>query len=92
MKKFVGCEVEVRVTPRASKNRIHLTAAGIKVWVTAPPTDGQANAAVCQLLAKTLGLSKSAVSIAKGDASRTKRIHIAGMDAEDVIRRLEQNS
>ncbi|MEI7560625.1 MAG: DUF167 domain-containing protein, partial [Actinomycetes bacterium] len=42
--------IRVRVSPRASQNRI----AGVKdsklvIRVTAPPVDGKANAAVCQL-------------------------------------------
>jgi len=71
-------ELSVRVTPRASANRIESQPDGsVKAWVTAAPADGAANEAVLALLAKELGIPKSALSIVKGHAARNKRIRIA---------------
>jgi uncharacterized protein (TIGR00251 family) len=58
------------------------------VKVTAPPIDGAANDAVIALLAKTLKLPKRDVRIVSGDASRTKRVGIEGLTADEVRRRL----
>lgn len=60
----------------------------VKVYVTAPPADGEANAAVIAVLAKALGIAKSKLSIVRGDASRDKSIAIEGMSAEEALRRL----
>lgn len=80
-----SCEVDARVSPRASKNRVEVVDGQIKIRVTAPPVDGEANKAVCETLAKALGLGKSAVSIGAGHTSRNKRIGIVGMDVEEVM-------
>jgi uncharacterized protein YggU (UPF0235/DUF167 family) len=44
--------------------------------VAAPPEDGKANAALIALLAKTLGVPKSAIRIASGETARMKAIVI----------------
>lgn len=71
----------VRVTPKARGGErivVEDTPEGrARVWVSAPPEDGKANAAVCRLVAKALGVPKSAVSVARGDTSREKLLHIA---------------
>lgn len=72
----------VRVTPKARGGErilVEDTPEGprARVWVSAPPEDGKANAAVCRLVAKALGLPKSAVSVARGDTSREKLLRIA---------------
>jgi uncharacterized protein YggU (UPF0235/DUF167 family) len=48
--------------------------------VNAAPADGAANAAVTALVAKTLGLPKSAVRIAAGETARVKRLEVEGAD------------
>lgn len=60
----------------------------VKVWVTASPTDGQANLAVCELLAKRLGLPKTAVSVARGETSRNKQVVAQGLSSEEALLRL----
>lgn len=82
------CEITVRVTPRSSRNKLEATAEGIKVWVTAAPTDGQANEAVTKLLAKTLGIAPSKVVLKRGDTSRVKTFALEGITQEDVHTRI----
>ncbi|MFP4003876.1 MAG: DUF167 family protein, partial [Alphaproteobacteria bacterium] len=53
-------------------------AARLKLRVRAAPDKGAANAAACVLLAKALGLPKSAVKVASGAASRNKALAVEG--------------
>jgi uncharacterized protein (TIGR00251 family) len=72
---------EVRVAPRASRNRVVGVQDGsLKVALTAPPVDGAANEALRKLLSKTLGVSKSAVEIVRGERGRTKLLRVRGAD------------
>ncbi|GAB4530935.1 MAG: DUF167 family protein YggU [Haliangiales bacterium] len=77
--------LDVLVHPRASQARVGPVHAGrLKIAVTAPPTDGAANAAVCALVAKTLGVAKRAVSVVSGAQSRQKTLAISGLSRADV--------
>lgn len=78
-------EFQIRVIPRASKTEIVGEMAGaLKVRVTSPPVDGAANAELVKLFAKTLGVAKSNVEIVSGQTSKTKRIRITGVTAEQM--------
>lgn len=81
-------EIAVRVTPRSSRNRVETDEDGLRVWVTAAPTDGQANAAVCALLAEALGVPKSRIAVVRGATSRSKRIAVEGFSEADLRARL----
>ena len=79
---------DVLVTPRASRERIGPVIDGrLKVAVTAPPVEGEANAAVCMLLAKALGVARGAVTVVRGDTGRRKTVRVVGVTM-DSIRRL----
>lgn len=84
----------VRLTPRGGGDRIDgwgEDASGrplLKVRVSAPPVEGEANAALEKLLAKALRLPKSAVSVAAGQTARIKQVRIVGLDSDEVRRRL----
>jgi uncharacterized protein YggU (UPF0235/DUF167 family) len=60
----------------------------LKVRVRARPVEGEANAALLKLLAKTLGVPKSAVSLDRGGQSRTKMTSVAGLSDLDLRSRL----
>ena len=79
---------DVLVQPRASRARIGPRHDGrIKIAVTAPPVDGEANAAVIDLVAKALGVPRGAVRVERGGAARTKRVSVP-RKAEAALRRL----
>ena len=59
----------------------------LKVRVAAPPVDGQANAALLKLIAKTLGVARSSVSIASGEGARVKLIEVEGVDEAELAAR-----
>jgi len=73
--------ITVRVTPKASSNRIKIEgmpdgSTRYRVYVTVAAEDGKANEAVLRLLAKTLGLPKSTLVILRGKSSQNKIIRI----------------
>ena len=75
----------MRVVPRTSKSEIVGESDGaLKVRIAAPPVDGAANAELIKLLAKTLGVAKSAVEIIGGQTSKTKRVKILDVLSEKV--------
>lgn len=82
-------DLVIRVTPRSRQTKVAVQTDGsLKVWVTAAPADGEANAAVCELLAKKLGVPKSAVSVIRGHTARTKQIRIDGIEPSEALKRL----
>jgi uncharacterized protein (TIGR00251 family) len=78
-----GVRLRARVTPRAGRDRLAAVidlpdGAAVKIAVSAPPADGEANAAVCKLLAKFFRTAKSNITVASGASARTKQIDITG--------------
>lgn len=67
-----GTTFAVRVTPKASRNRIERGEAGLRVYVTVAPEGGKANAAVVKLLSKALGVPKSRLVLIQGETARDK--------------------
>lgn len=84
----MATRLDVRVTPRASRDRVQLDGELVRVWTTAAPTDGQANEAVRKLLAKRLGVAPSRLSIVRGEASREKTVEVEGLSPEEVRTKL----
>lgn len=85
-----GVTLVVRATPGAKKNSIQGIHAGmLKVSVTAAPEDGKANAAIVQLLAKSLKVSKSRVQLLAGATQRQKKFLLVGLDAQAVAQLVE---
>ena len=61
----------------------------LRVRVGAPPERGRANLAVVDLVATVLGVAKADVQVVGGETSRSKRVAVVGLEAEEVDRRLE---
>ena len=84
-----GITFAVQVVPRSRKNEVvGLQGDALKVRVTAPPVDGAANKALCQFLAKALGVPKGRVEIVAGASSRHKVVAVTGITAEQARERL----
>ncbi|HEX9968943.1 MAG TPA: DUF167 domain-containing protein [Acidimicrobiales bacterium] len=60
----------------------------LKVRVAAPPEGGRANEACLALVAETLGVERDAVELTGGPSSRTKRVRVTGVEADDATRLL----
>lgn len=78
--------LEVRVQPRAATEGVSVRGGRLHVRVKAPPIEGRANAAVCSVVAKALGLPKRSVHLRRGASSRDKVVSIDGMDEREVKR------
>ncbi len=82
-----GVILDVAVKPRASREGVGpVQAERLVVSVNAPPVDGKANEAVVRVLAATFGVSRSAVTIVRGETGRKKTVRITGIGAADVAR------
>ncbi len=67
----------VFLQPRASKNSLlGLHDKALKISLTAPPVDGEANKQLIKFLSKLLGVKKSAIKIVSGEHSRYKRVSV----------------
>jgi uncharacterized protein (TIGR00251 family) len=86
-----GVRVAVRVTPKASRDKVDGladTAEGatvLKVAVTAPPEDGKANDAVVRLLAKTWKIPKTSLDVVSGATSRSKIVLATSSHPQDLM-------
>ena len=72
-----GIRLRIFLQPKASKDYI----AGIhddelKITITAPPVDGQANAHLLKFLSKSFKVPKSSIILEKGELSRHKQVWI----------------
>jgi uncharacterized protein len=78
-----GILLSVRATPKAAANKIGgLRDGAVVVKVTAAPDKGKANAAVVALLAKTIGIPKSALDLVAGETDRNKLFRLASHEGE----------
>ena len=81
---------EVRVHPRATRDEITGEGGGaLEVRVTAPPTEGRANEALCRLVARKLRVAPSRVSILRGARSRDKVVQVDGLTSEEIAEALQ---
>ncbi|MFN3728966.1 MAG: DUF167 domain-containing protein [Fimbriimonadaceae bacterium] len=80
-----SAEIEIRVTPRSSRNRVTPTAVPpVPVYVTMPPAEGMANQAAIKLLADMLDVAPSRIEIVSGHHHRVKRVRVTGRSQAEV--------
>jgi uncharacterized protein len=88
-----GATFSVKLHPRAKRNAITGELGdALKVALTAPPVEGKANEACIDFFAKLLEVPRSSVTIAAGQTSRNKVIHVAGLSAVEIEKRLNLRS
>jgi uncharacterized protein (TIGR00251 family) len=81
--------LRVRVQPRASSDAVVGWREGaLRVRVTAPPVEGEANLAVVRLLARALRVAPSTVAVIRGERGRDKLVRVAGLGAAEIRARL----
>lgn len=90
-----GVTLHVRLTPKGGRDSVdgvERLADGrsvLKARVRAAASEGEANAALVRLIAKTLAVAPRDVTLEAGATSRIKRLAIAG-DAAKLIASLER--
>jgi uncharacterized protein YggU (UPF0235/DUF167 family) len=90
-----GLTLAVRLTPKGGRDAIdgiETLADGravLKARVRAAPAEGEANEALCRLIAKVVGVPPRDVALAAGATARVKRLTISG-DGPALIAALEK--
>ena len=69
--------LELHVQPGAKQDEIvGLHGDRLKIKISAPPVDGKANRHLLKFLATTFGVSKTQVSLLRGETGRMKTVRI----------------
>ena len=80
-----GVVLNVKAQPRSSRSGLDgLVGDAVKVRIRSAPVDGKANRELVETLADAFGLPKSRVVFKGGETSKTKRILLQGLTAEQV--------
>jgi uncharacterized protein (TIGR00251 family) len=75
-----GAVLTVHVQSKAARTEyVGIHGDALKFRVSAPPIEGAANEALCSFLAERFGLSKGAVVVRTGLASRRKQVLLTGV-------------
>lgn len=81
--------LDVQVVPRAAAEQVGPYRDGVlRVRVSRPPADGEANRAVHRLLSRALDLPPAALRLVAGERARRKRFAVSGIDPAELGRRL----
>ena len=81
-----GVVFHIHVIPRSGKSDIvGVQNDALKIKITAPPVEGQANAECIRFLAERLGVRKNQVTITGGQKSKKKTLFVEGLSSQDVI-------
>jgi uncharacterized protein YggU (UPF0235/DUF167 family) len=90
-----GVTLAVRLTPKGGRDaidgieRLSDGRAVLKARVRVAPTEGEANDALCRLIAKALDVPPRAVTLTAGATARVKRLTVAG-DGATLVAALEK--
>lgn len=83
-----GLILRLKIVPNSSKNEFIWENESLKVKITAQPIENKANKALIEFLSKTLKIPKSNIQIIKGDTSKEKTLCLSGIDAEQLLQKL----
>lgn len=84
-----GTRIALKVVPGASRDRVMgVLGDALKVAVSRPPSGGAANAAVVAVIAKTLQVRESSVTIVSGHTNPRKEVEVAGLTPDEVAQKL----
>ena len=80
-----GTLLELAVQPRASRNAISgMQGDRLKIRLTAPPVEGEANKECIRYLASVLDVAKSDLELVQGHKSRRKTILVRNLSPETL--------
>ena len=80
-----GVKISLRVIPNASHNEVvGWRGSELTIKLTATPVKGRANRQLCGFLAEVFGVSPAEIALLRGQTSRRKTIHVAGLSAAEA--------
>lgn len=80
-----GVRVQIRVQPRSSRNEITgVVGEFLRIRITAPPVDGEANKTLVKFLGQKLRCSPGKIKVARGVSGRCKLLEISGVTENDI--------
>lgn len=81
-----GTLVDLVVQPRASRNAISgVQGERLKIHLTAPPVEGEANKECVRYLAAVLQVAKSDLELVQGHKSRRKTVLVRNLSPEGIV-------
>lgn len=81
--------LKVWLQPKASRDAVvGVYDDALKIKVTSPPVEGQANAQLVAALSKWLSIPKSKINLRSGQTGRRKALEISGLSIEEIQQRL----
>ena len=84
-----GIQFSGLIHPRSANNKIcGLQDEYLKIHITSPPVDGNANKMCVKFLAKILSVSPSQIAIVSGQNGRKKIIRIDGMNTSEFLKKI----
>lgn len=82
--------IDVKIQPRSSRQEIvGWVGSFLKIKLTSPPVENQANQELIKLLSKKLGISKSSITIITGQTSSIKKLKVSGLNKDEIISMLK---
>lgn len=86
----LGLRLKILLQPKSSRDQIiGLHGDELKIQITAPPIDGQANAHLLKFLSKQFKVAKSTIILEKGELNRHKQLLIpAPKTIPDIVKKL----
>ncbi|MGA3208844.1 MAG: DUF167 domain-containing protein [Syntrophales bacterium] len=80
-----GLVLQVHIVPRSAKCEVVGNQGNaLKLKITAPPVEGQANKECIRFLSDILGIKKKQVRILSGSKSKKKTVAIEGIRRKDI--------
>ena len=84
-------KVKVRVIPNAKTTEWNgYREDELILRVNAPAVEGKANKAAIEFMSRSLGISRSSISVISGETSRHKIFQIVGLERGDLEKKLTQ--
>lgn len=81
--------IEVRLQPRASRDELLGVRDGVlHARVSAPPVAGEANRALCRLIAEHARVAPSRVEVLRGARGRSKLVRVSGVTLPALLEAL----
>ncbi|XP_011875365.1 PREDICTED: UPF0235 protein C15orf40 homolog [Vollenhovia emeryi] len=82
--------IKIQAKPGAKCNNVtDISDEAVGIAISAPPTEGEANAELVKYLASVFGVRKSDVSLNRGSRSRQKVVVVSGTTADQVLAKLK---